>query len=344
MAESATNKGPRAPGGRRGRLRHLNRLRRAVQVAVVLFVLAVPVLSLYQSYSAAHAIQWMTGPEKWFFEGIDDLVRLVSDRPAEDLDVVKGSLWAARFGSFKISDPLAVVGQAAAERRVHWPFVLTALLPVAITVLLGRVFCGWICPAYLLYEIGDGARQLVYRAGFSPRNIALPAASKYVALGLGVALSLGLGLAVFPMVYPPALIGREWFYWVFYGAFGGGLTLLAVTVVLETTLSRRVVCRHLCPGGALYSLLGKFRVVRIRRRAAACIDCVLCDDVCGLGLNPMTDRTGMECNNCAACIAACPTDALTIGLGWQGGPVEGGGLRQKNGGHGPAQHGTRGAA
>jgi ferredoxin-type protein NapH len=288
-----------------------------VLLLVLLFLLVVPVLSLYQSYTAAHAIQWMEGGEKVFFSGLDRAVRWFSDDPAEDLDFVKGSVWSAQVGGFKISDPLAVVSQTVAERNLHWPFVLSALVPLLLTVLLGRFFCGWICPGYLLYEIGDLFRQLLNRAGIRPRDIRLPLYTKYAVLGAGVVAGLVLGGAFFPMIYPPAVIGREWYYRVYYGAFGSGLTLLAISLFVEIALSRRAVCRYLCPGGALYSLLGAARLVRIERSPEACIGCVKCDDVCGLGLKPMTDRIGMECNNCTACIAACPTDALTLRLGWR---------------------------
>lgn len=317
MAEKLPPRAAERLAGPTTPLRHINKVRYAVLSLVLLFVLAVPVLSLYQSHVAAHAIQWMDGGEKAFFSSLDRMVRWFSNDPAEDLDFIKGSVWSAQLGPFKISDPLAVVSQTAAERRVHWPFVLTALVPLLLTVLLGRFFCGWICPGYLLYEIGDVFRQLLHRAGIRPRDIRLPLYTKYVVLGVGVVAGLLMGGAFFPMIYPPAVIGREWYYRVYYGAFGSGLTLLAISLFVEVALSRRAVCRYLCPGGALYSLLGAGRLVRIERSPEACIGCVKCDDVCGLGLKPMTDRTGMECNNCTACIAACPTDALTLRFGWR---------------------------
>ncbi len=318
----------KANGGRNppGLLRHVNKVRHAVLLAVLLFLVAVPVLSLYQSHRAAHAIQWMQGWEALFFTTLDQVVSWFSADPVEDLDAIKGSVWAMNIGGFKISDPLAVAGPTVmlkneAELAAYWPFMLSALIPVALTVLLGRVFCGWICPGYLLYEAGDRFRQLLNRAGLRPRNIKLPLATKYGVLAVGLVAGPVLGVAVFPMVYPPAVIGREIYYQVFYGAFGSGLTLLAISLFIEVGISRRAVCRYFCPGGALYALLGAARVVRLRRISSDCILCVKCDDVCGLGLSPMRDRTGMECNNCLACVAACPTNALTLGLGWDSGPL-----------------------
>lgn len=304
------------------KLRHINKVRHLIQVLVLLFILATSILSLYQSNVAAHAIQWMEGTDKLFFGTIDNIVRWFTNNPEDDLDIIKGSVWSAQIGSFKMSDPLALIGQIAAEKRFYWPFVVTILFPVGLTLILGRFFCGWICPAYLFYELGDVFRQLLNRAGIRPKNIKLSLKTKYMVLGLGTLISVIFGVVVFPMIYPPAIISRELYYLIYVGVFGSGFTLLGISLFFEIALSRRAVCRYLCPGGALYSLLGKFRVLRIRRKASACIDCVKCNHVCGLGLEPMSDLTGMECNTCTACIAICPTDALTLRLGWKDDPLK----------------------
>ena len=77
-------------------------------------------------------------------------------------------------------------------------------------------------------------------------------------------------------------------------------------------VSQRGFCRYVCPGGALYSLLGRYRVFRIKRKVDLCNDCEKCNVVCQFGLDPLQDDFGMECNNCAACIAVCPTEALSF--------------------------------
>lgn len=86
--------------------------------------------------------------------------------------------------------------------------------------------------------------------------------------------------------------------------------LLAAIIAMELTISRRWWCRYLCPGGALYSLLGWARLVRVQRKAALCDQCGTCVEVCPMGLAPMQDRFGLECDNCALCISNCPTSAL----------------------------------
>jgi ferredoxin-type protein NapH len=84
--------------------------------------------------------------------------------------------------------------------------------------------------------------------------------------------------------------------------------------LFDLLVSRRGFCRYLCPGGALYSLLGRYRLVRIRRIVETCNDCAKCNAVCEFELDPLRDGFGQECNNCSACIAVCPTDALTFTL------------------------------
>jgi ferredoxin-type protein NapH len=90
-------------------------------------------------------------------------------------------------------------------------------------------------------------------------------------------------------------------------------------------VSRRGFCRYVCPGGALYSLLGRFRLFRIKRDVTQCNDCAKCNVVCQFGLDPLRDDFTQECNNCTACIAVCPTDALSFTMSIKDIPNQGAG-------------------
>jgi ferredoxin-type protein NapH len=120
------------------------------------------------------------------------------------------------------------------------------------------------------------------------------------------------GTVLVAAIYPPAIIGRETYYALALGGFGSGAVFFVLTMLFDILVTRRGFCRYLCPGGALYSLLGRYRVFRIRRLAERCNDCARCNAVCEFDLDPMRDGFGQECNNCAACIASCPTDAMTF--------------------------------
>ena len=56
-------------------------------------------------------------------------------------------------------DPLAALADALAPGPFHWALLWPALLVVVATALLGRVFCGWVCPmGTLLDGVGVLAR------------------------------------------------------------------------------------------------------------------------------------------------------------------------------------------
>ena len=234
--------------------------------------------------------------------------------PGEDLDAVKGTTWSGIFWGLELSDPLAPLGHAAARLTLHWPLLLSALIPVVLTALLGRFFCGWLCPATLVYELTSNFAAWLRWTGLRVGARNLDRRLKYGVLVLGLALSAATGSVLVAAVYPPAIVGREIYYAVAFGGFGAGMVFFIGTLLFDLLVARRGFCRYLCPGGALYALLGRYRLVRIRRIAERCNDCAKCNAVCEFGLDPLRDGFGQECNNCAACIAVCPTDALTFAI------------------------------
>lgn len=295
-------------------LRHLNTLRWLVLILVVAILVLLPFLHLYQTYVAAHAYDLLTPGEKAIYDSMELISQPFVSDAAEDLDGIKGTTWSGKLFGLQLSDPLALLGQISAGKNIYWPFTLTALLPILLTVVLGRFFCGWICPATLVYELNDNLATWLKRAGLPTSRHRLDRRIKYIVLLAGVVLGAFSGAVVFAAIYPPAIIGREIYYAVAVSGFGSGMVFFILTLLFDLLVARRGFCRYVCPGGALYSLLGHFRVVRIQRKVANCNDCAKCNTVCQFGLDPWRDGFGQECNNCSACIAVCPTDALSFSI------------------------------
>ncbi len=292
--------------------RHLNKLRWATLSLVFAMLVLLPYLHVYQTYVAAHAYDLLAPSEQRLYDVMEALTAPVTGDPAEDLDALKGTTWSGTFWGLKLSDPLAALGQMAAGRTLYWPFLLTALIPIAFTVVFGRFFCGWLCPATFLYELNTNLADWLRWAGLKLGHHRFDKRIKYVALAIGVILSAMTGSVLVAAVYPPAIIGREIYYVIALGGFGAGTVFFLGTLLFDLLVARRGFCRTLCPGGALYALLGRYRLVRIRRIVETCNDCAKCNAVCEFGLDPLRDGFGQECNNCAACIAICPTDAMTF--------------------------------
>jgi ferredoxin len=66
----------------------------------------------------------------------------------------------------------------------------------------------------------------------------------------------------------------------------------------------------MCPGGALYGLLGWKRLLRVKLDAKACTGCRDCEPACPMGLNPVTQSASIECDNCGVCLHHCSDKAL----------------------------------
>ena len=295
--------------------KHLNKLRWVTLVSVFVMLILIPYLHIYQTFIAAHAYDLLLPEEKRLYDVMESITSPFVSDPEEQLDAIKGSTWSGTFWGFQVSDPLAVVGQVAASWKFYWPFVLTALMPFVLTAVFGRFFCGWICPATLIYELNTNLGALLRKAGLHTSNKRYDRRLKYGVLLLGVIIAAFTGSAVFAAIYPPAVLGREIYYAIALGGFGSGAAYFLMTLLLDLLVTRRGFCRYLCPGGALYSLMGRFRLVRIKRIVESCNDCARCSSICEFGLDPQRDSFGQECNNCGACIAVCPTDAMTFYIG-----------------------------
>jgi ferredoxin-type protein NapH len=295
------------------RWKHVNKLRWVIMVLAFSPLIFLPYSTVYQHFLAAHAYDWLSPGDQRLYDIMYWLTgSFISD--AKQFDVIKGTTWSATFWGFKISDPLAMFGQLSSRGQIFWPLVISAALPVALTVVFGRFFCGWLCPANLIYEITDKITDALRAAGLPLGDKTFDRRIKYVVLAVGVVASAWIGTVAMSAIYPPAIVGREAYYYIATSAIGAGSAFFAVTLLFDILVAKRGFCRVVCPGGALYSLLGRYRLLRVQRKVELCNDCTKCNKACMFDLNPMADGFGQECNNCAACIAVCPTGSLTFAI------------------------------
>lgn len=305
--------------------KHVNKLRWLSLSLVFSLLILLPYLHIYQNYYSAHAYDLLSPAEKSIYDAVEAITEPFVSDPSKDLNALKGTTWSGTLFGLRLSDPLALLGQVAASFKMHWPLLTAVLLPVAMTLLFGRFYCGWLCPATFLYEMADKTAAVLRKAGFpvGRESRRLNRNFKYLVLAVGVGASVAMGTVAFSAVYPPAIIGRELFYMIAYSGVGAGSAFFLMTVLFDLLLTRRGFCRYVCPGGALYALLGRYRLVRIQRLPERCDDCSLCNLECQFGLDPKRDGFGQDCNNCTACIAVCPTNALTVKLAFTDQPDQG---------------------
>ncbi len=251
-------------------------------------------------------------------------------------------------------DVLAAATATISRNPLPVMMFYVAIATLAATLLLGRAFCGWVCPLGTCVDISDrvftrkrkraGAKH--NRPGVKYGILAAVLASSV--FGIQIAwfvdpiplVTRAFALVIFPiagMAQRIAVIeGRPILKWLekvlnrnilpidLWDAHQFQLSLVAAGVFVGIlglgALSRRYWCRSLCPLGALLAFVGRFGMVK-RRVKDTCIGCKACVHDCKMGAIPAKEPTTTKlpecilCFNCKDCKAE-ENDTTTFGLAW----------------------------
>ncbi|MFQ5676503.1 MAG: 4Fe-4S binding protein, partial [bacterium] len=298
-------------------------LRRTIQTFVLLLIILIPLVNFYGikvEQKDDYAIE-QSKPLSLIhstFKGMEQ------NKVVDLTHKVKGSVWTMDIFGFKMSDPLAVLESTFTAMYFYLPMLLSVIVPVMFTVVLGRAYCGWLCPMNLVLEINDKLRGLLEKLGYNTRDIKFNSKTKYFVLILGLGAAYFAGMPLLSLIYPPAVLSREIFYKIYNGFWSNGLLLIAAICFFELILSRRWWCRYICPGGAVYAGLSKFRLLKIKRNDQFCDRNGDCLPACPYDLKPMTRELTAACDQCGLCIAVCQPGALNYIFGFNN-PAIGGG-------------------
>ena len=278
-------------------------LRRSCLAVTLGALLVVPAWHLGNVYVAAG----LTGVGPW--ARLTDAAGLSTASPR-----LLGVLWSVEVFGVELLDPLAGLSLLAAG--YFEVSVLIALAPpLVLVVLLGRFFCGWFCPYVFILAASNRIRTLAAGFGLHLPDRRLDRGTPFVVLLCLMLLTAMGGAVIAPLVYPPAIMGRQFARVVYFGGLGAGALVVVLAFGFDTFVSRSGFCRYLCPGGALFRLIGMGSPVRVVRDAQACEQCGDCDRVCGLGQSPQTDGLDSGCERCGKCVSACPNSALHMTVG-----------------------------
>ncbi len=266
-------------------------------------------------------------------------------------------LWMAAFplaewvpvDIFPRLDPLVFLGTLISSRQWVWSLV-PGLAILGLTLVLGRFFCGYVCPMGVSIDLSDrffspgkkgaksispdreaGLRRIKYYVLFFILGSAmLSVSSVFLASPLSL-ITRFYGLVIYPalvfmgdaaldILLPLNLmLGLDRLAYAELHSFrfaAQWFTVLFFIMVFGLVYySPRFWCRYLCPSGALMALAGKKPLLR-RKVSSDCTNCGDCRKQCPMGaIDEDPSKTfHQECITCETCVRVCPEGAVQFGL------------------------------
>lgn len=212
------------------------------------------------------------------------------------------------FGAVETLITWATTGQFIS--KTHPSNMVLGVAVLLMTLLVGNAFCGWICPFGAIQDAQAWVRRKLHLPALElPRRVdRVLRWGRFVVLGLVLYMSVTTAKLWFAG-YDPYVqaFGLHWLFEANPTTMWVGWTITGVVLVASFVVER-AWCRYLCPLGAVFSVLGRFSIMRIRRAPATCTDCTLCDRPCPVGIEPSKARpfVSTDCIGCMDCVAACP--------------------------------------
>jgi polyferredoxin len=196
-------------------------------------------------------------------------------------------------------------------RKIHSASFILMWIVFALTLLLGPVFCGWVCPFGSIQEwFGKLGRKILGRRfnRLIPYKVdRILRYLRYVMLGWVVYMTAVTGTLVFANIDPYFALFN---FWTSEVAIGGVIILIAVLVL--SLLVERPFCKYACPYGAVLGVFNLLRIFKIRRNPSTCINCNACDRTCPMNI-PVSTGGAVRHHQCITCLKctseqACPVD------------------------------------
>jgi MauM/NapG family ferredoxin protein len=259
--------------------------------------------------------------------------------------------WTDVFFRF---NPLSALSAMFAVRE--WiPRLGLSLITVGVTLVLGRVWCGWLCPMGTILE---------WIRFSKPNGQSTPLPSrlrsiKYLILAVIVAAAL-FGNLTLMILDPIAIMTRTMTTTVlpvvnyavtsvetllypvrilrpmidvieqvlrgpilpvsqYFYAFNIVIALLFITIIGLNAISDRFWCRYFCPLGGLLALLSKVALFH-RVVGEECNRCAMCAGTCPM--DTIEPERGYqsdpgECTVCLDCLVSCPRSGIEFNWHWQ---------------------------
>ena len=204
---------------------------------------------------------------------------------------------------------LYLFGQTLRIEELYLVLIFSLALTLGfllVTMLLGRVWCGWLCPQTTLTDL---AEWFVSRLGLKQSKKAKNSGlfkqvilhTLYLCLACLVASNL-LWYFIRPEDFFSKLAALDFHYatWIFF-------VTVATAIYLDLALIRRLMCSEFCPYGRFQTVLADKSTLALHlppTELERCIRCNSCVRICPMQID-IRNGYQVECINCGRCLDAC---------------------------------------
>ncbi|HSL90673.1 MAG TPA: 4Fe-4S binding protein [Ignavibacteriaceae bacterium] len=268
----------------------LNFYRKAVQIFSLAFLVAVPLFVVNEIYS------------------------------------IIGNLYSITIFGIDIVDPAMALQTTLLSREFIEVLIIGIILPIVLALILGKVFCSWMCPFNTLSEYWQSVTKKIFpaRAKKSKSKLLEINPNPWIywrILILFFALTVILDFPLVSFLSAPGIISAEISHYIMGMGLGLEIFIVLGIIFIEGIIFKRYWCKYVCPVGGVLSVFRTPKTLRINHNEGAC-SCAAnaepCSRSCPLDLSPKRDNLYPYCYNCGLCIKTCEKagfGALSFGFG-----------------------------
>ena len=232
--------------------------------------------------------------------------------------ILMGNLsFSKLFNKIPLTDPYAFLQMLFAGAVISSDLIAGVIIILLFYAIIGgRAYCSWVCPVNLITDFAAWVRRITHHEKDNLISAMKIRRFRYAFMILMLLFSAIIGAAAFEFISPIGIFTRGVAF-----TFGFGWVWLLTIFLFDAFVLKNGWCGHICPVGAMYSLIGSKSLIRVYHTKENCTNCGNCLTICPEAqvLAPVINKksdfiTGIECTNCGRCIEVCEDNALKFSL------------------------------
>ncbi|MGA1861295.1 4Fe-4S binding protein [Deferribacter thermophilus] len=225
------------------------------------------------------------------------------------INFIKGTFYSLDVGDIAVADPIAIFQAFFVSKKFVLSMVISVIIPIMLVLILGRIWCSWMCPYHFLTELINNFRKVFFKNSkwkIRYKKISKVNLFRFGFLIIGIFLTGIAGIPLLNLISAPGIISSQTLVLIKFHYFTFEIFFIIALLIFEFILGNFLWCRYFCPTGTFLSIFRTKKGLKVEKIRENCSNCLSCIKNCTMGINPMTDGDNYLCHNCGDCISVCP--------------------------------------